>query len=277
VLVSPWECEHSARSLRPRNMRNIWVTMKVLTFFSTCFLQQRVSTALALHQWFIETASSPKECLQNASLTEYEAILLGAEPESYADVLILVKSLRDEQPNAALFVFERHLEPDQRLALLDAGVDDCVHETFFPAEVVVRLGAAVRLRQAASNSGLSKRGASLLRSGELELDLIRRTVTRRGRPIELRPKEFLLLEYLVRNVNRPVTRTMIVEHVWKSSFEGLTNVVDVYISALRSKLDQGFGQKLIHTARGVGYMLASGVSSGVTQETMSEGTYRRPG
>jgi two-component system OmpR family response regulator len=74
----------------------------------------------------------------------------------------------------------------------------------------------------------------------------------RGREIELRPKEFLLLEYLVRNVDRPVTTTMIVEHVWKSSFEGLTNVVDVYISSLRSKLDLGFPQKLILTNRGVG-------------------------
>jgi DNA-binding response OmpR family regulator len=73
----------------------------------------------------------------------------------------------------------------------------------------------------------------------------------------LRPKEFLLLEYLVRNVNRPVTRTMILEHVWNSSFEGLTNVVDVYISALRSKMDQGFTQKLILTNRGIGYTFTS--------------------
>ena len=72
-----------------------------------------------------------------------------------------------------------------------------------------------------------------------------------------RPKEFLLLEYLVRNVNRPVTQTMILEHVWKSSFEGLTNVVDVYISALRSKLDRDFPRKLIHTKRGIGYTLTS--------------------
>ena len=78
-----------------------------------------------------------------------------------------------------------------------------------------------------------------------------------GKSIDLRPKEFLLLEYLVRNANRPVTRTMILEHVWNSSFEGLTNVVDVYISALRTKLDRGFPQKLIQTNRGIGYTLTS--------------------
>jgi hypothetical protein len=87
----------------------------------------------------------------------------------------------------------------------------------------------------------------------MELDLVRRRATRLGKPIDLRPKEFLLLEYLVRNVNRPVTRTMILEHVWNSSFEGLTNVVDVYISSLRSKVDRDFPQKLIQTNRGIGY------------------------
>jgi DNA-binding response OmpR family regulator len=95
----------------------------------------------------------------------------------------------------------------------------------------------------------------VLRSGDLELNLVRRTAARLGKAIDLRPKEFLLLEYLVRNVNRPVTRTMILEHVWHSSFEGLTNVVDVYISSLRSKVDRDFPQKLIHTNRGIGYTL----------------------
>ena len=94
-----------------------------------------------------------------------------------------------------------------------------------------------------------------LRSGDLELDLIRRRAARLGKDIDLRPKEFLLLEYLVRNANRPVTRTMILEHVWNSSFEGLTNVVDVYISALRTKVDRDFPQKLIQTNRGIGYTL----------------------
>jgi two-component system, OmpR family, response regulator len=93
----------------------------------------------------------------------------------------------------------------------------------------------------------------VLRSGDLELYLVRRRTMRSGKAIDLRPKEFLLLEYLVRNVNRPVTRTMILEHVWNSSFEGLTNVVDVYINALRNKVDRDFPQKLIQTNRGIGY------------------------
>jgi two-component system OmpR family response regulator len=223
--------------------------MKVLTFLPPCTLQKRVSTALSARQCVEVTAATAKECQQLAQQTEYEAVLVDTDPESYADVLILVKLLRQEQPNAALFVFERHLDLDQRLRLFDAGVDDCVREPFFSAEFAMRLGVSVRLRQAASNQA----GVYVLRSGDLELDLIRRTVTRLGNPIDLRPKEFLLLEYLVRNVNRSVTRTMILEHVWHSSFEGLTNVVDVYINALRNKVDRDFPEKLIQTNRGVGY------------------------
>jgi two-component system, OmpR family, response regulator len=120
------------------------------------------------------------------------------------------------------------------------------------SEIAVRLGLSIRLRQAASDLGASGT-ANVLRSGDLELDLVRRTAARSGKAIDLRPKEFLLLEYLLRNVNRPVTRTMILEHVWNSSFEGLTNVVDVYISALRCKVNRDFPQKLIQTNRGIGY------------------------
>jgi DNA-binding response OmpR family regulator len=138
------------------------------------------------------------------------------------------------------------------LLLFEAGVDDCVREPFFASELVVRLGLSIRLRQAASDV-VASNAVNVLRSGDLELDLVRRTAARLGKSIDLRPKEFLLLEYLARNVNRPVTRTMILEHVWNSSFEGLTNVVDVYISALRSKVDRDFPQKLIQTNRGIGY------------------------
>jgi DNA-binding response OmpR family regulator len=119
----------------------------------------------------------------------------------------------------------------------------------------VRLGLSIRLRQAAADVATSNKVNSL-HSGDLELlDLVRRRVARLGKAIDLRPKEFLLLEYLLRNVNRPVTRTMIMEHVWNASFEGLTNVVDVHISALRSKVDRGFPEKMIRTNRGVGYTL----------------------
>jgi two-component system, OmpR family, response regulator len=226
--------------------------MKVLTFLPRCDLERRVERALSSAQFVVETVSSAKECLQFARFAEYAGVLVDSDTLVFADALLLVKLLRQENCDVALFVFARYLDLEQRLRLFEAGVDDCIREPFFASELAVRLALLIRLRQAASDLAISKK-VNMLRSGDLELDLVRRRAARLGRAIDLRPKEFLLLEYLVRNANRPVTRTMILEHVWNSSFEGLTNVVDVYISALRSKVDRDFPQKLIQTNRGVGY------------------------
>jgi DNA-binding response OmpR family regulator len=236
--------------------------MKVLIFLPPCTLQESVSSVLTTREFSVETAESAKECLDCDRLGKYEAILLGVDDENYRDVLIVVELLRQNQPYATLLIFERNLDLDQRLRLFDAGVDDCIREPFYPQEFAVRLEAWIRLRQAASSPSESRTDVNVLRSGDLELNLVQRKVTRQGKPIDLGTKEFLLLEYLMRNVDRSVTRTMILEHVWNSSFEGLTNLVDVYISSLRSKLDQGFPQKLIQTNRGVGYMFTSGASAG---------------
>jgi DNA-binding response OmpR family regulator len=236
--------------------------MKVLIFLPPCTLQESVSSVLTTREFSVETAESATECLECARLGEYEAILLGVDNENYGDVLIVVELLRQNQPYATLFIFERNLDLDQRFRLFDAGVDDCVCEPFFPQEFAVRLEASIRLRHATSSLSESRTEVNMLRSGDLELNLVQRKVTRQGKPIDLRTKEFLLLEYLMRNVDRSVTRTMILEHVWNTSFEGLTNLVDVYISSLRRKLDRGFPQKLIQTNRGVGYMFTSGASAG---------------
>jgi two-component system OmpR family response regulator len=236
--------------------------MKVLIFLPPCTLQESVSSVLTAGKFSVETAESAKECLECARLGEYEAILLGVDSENYGDVLIMVELLRQNQPYATLFTFERNLDADQRLRLSDAGVDDCVREPFFPQEFAVRLEALIGLRRATSSVSESGTEVNVLRSGDLELNRVRRKVTRQGKPIDLRTKEFLLLEYLMRNVDRPVTRTMILEHVWNTEFEGPTNLVDVYISSLRSKLDRGFSQKLIKTNRGIGYTFTSGVWAG---------------
>lgn len=230
--------------------------MKVLTFLSRPTLQRRVAKALSALPFAVETTGSAEECLQFAQVTRYEALLVDADPLNFGDVLTLVKLLRLKNSNASLFVFARYLDLEQRLRLFEAGVDDCVHDPFFASELAARLGLSIRLRQAASDL-VASNTVNVLRSGDLELDLVRRNAARLGKPIDLRPKEFLLLEYLVRNVNRPVTRTMILEHVWNSSFDGLANVVDVYISALRSKVDRDFPQKMILTNRGIGYTFTS--------------------
>ena len=226
--------------------------MKVLTFLPRCELKRRIDRALSSAQFVVETVVSAKECLLFTRFAQYSGVLVDSDSLVFEDTLVLVKYLRQENSDAALFVFARYLDLEQRLRLFEAGVDDCVREPFFASELAVRLGLSIRLHQAASDAAAANT-VSVLRSGGLELDLVRRRAARLGKAIDLRPKEFLLLEYLVRNANRPVTRTMILEHVWNSSFEGLTNVVDVYISALRSKVDRDFPQKLIQTNRGIGY------------------------
>jgi two-component system, OmpR family, response regulator len=226
--------------------------MKVLGFLPPSPRQRRIAKAVSAPLFDVERAVSAEQCLQFAQVILYEAVLVDADFLNFGDVLTLVKLLRHANSDAALFVFARYLDLEQRLRLFEAGADDCVSEPFFASELGVRLGLSIRLHQAASDLS-SSNTVDVLRSGDLELDLVRRRATRLGKAIDLRPKEFLLLEYLVRNVNRPVTRTMILEHVWNSSFEGLTNVVDVYISSLRSKVDRDFPQKMIQTNRGIGY------------------------
>jgi two-component system OmpR family response regulator len=193
--------------------------MKVLTLLPRCTLQRRVAKALRAPTFLVETSVSAKECLRFAQFTRYDAVLVDSDSLTFADVLALVRLLRQESPNASLFVFTRYLDLEQRLLLFEAGIDDCVREPFFVSELAVRLGLSIRLHRAASDPAVSNK-VNVLRSGDLQLDLLRRRATRLEKPIDLRPKEFLLLEYLVRNVNRPVTRTMILEHVWKSTFVG---------------------------------------------------------
>jgi two-component system, OmpR family, response regulator len=234
--------------------------MKVLTFITRSDLQARVAKALGSAQFVMVTAPSTKECLRLTGFGHHSGVLVDSDSLIFQDVVVLVKLLRQQNPETSIFVLAGYLDLDQRLQLFEAGVDDYVREPFFASELAVRLAHSIRLRQAASDRAASN-NLNLLRCADLELDLVRRKATRSGKPIDLRPKEFLLLEYLARNVNRPVTRTMILEHVWNSSFEGLTNVVEVYISALRTKIDRGFSQKLIRTIRGIGYTFTSANSA----------------
>lgn len=227
--------------------------MNVVLFLPHNQAKRRIGQALTGANYTVNEVRSFEECTRLARAKHIGAFIFDADSLPFFDALTLVTFIR-ESPRAAIFIVAHHLEAQQRLRLLEAGVDDLVSEPLFVSELLVRLCRSIRLRQAASDH-LTVHKVLLLRCGELELDLLRHSVRRSGHLIDLRPKEFALLECLARNMNRPLTRTKLMEDLCCSSSQASSNVVDVHINALRNKIDRGFPRKFIHTTRGLGYSL----------------------
>ncbi len=164
------------------------------------------------------------------------------------DGLALVQTLRKENISVPVLILSAKAAVDDRVRGLQAGGDDYLTKPFAFSELLARVQALIRRATQASEP-------TRLTVGDLTLDLLTREVTRAGQKIELQQREFSLLEYLMRNAGRAVTKTMILEHVWDYSFDPQTNVVDVLVHRLRSKVDKDFPQKMIQTIRGVGYVL----------------------
>jgi two-component system, OmpR family, response regulator len=164
------------------------------------------------------------------------------------DGLAIVKTIRGAGVKTPVLFLTTMAGVDDRVEGLEAGGDDYLIKPFAFSELLARLHALARRPPLAAEE-------TMLKVADLEMDLIRRKVTRGGQPIELLPQEFRLLEYLMRNPGRVVTRTMLLEHVWEFHFDPKTNVVETQISRLRTKVDKPFDTELIHTARGAGYQL----------------------
>ena len=164
------------------------------------------------------------------------------------DGVALVESLRREG-NATPVLFLSALgEVGDRVTGLQAGADDYLVKPYAFAELIARVEALSRRRETGSVH-------TLLRVGDLEMDLISREVRRQGKDIDLQPREFRLLEFLMRHAGQSVTRTMLLEKVWEYHFDPQTNVIDVHVSRLRSKIDKGFDKPMLQTVRGAGYRL----------------------
>jgi len=164
------------------------------------------------------------------------------------DGLTVIDTLRARGVRTPVLILSAKRSVDDRVRGLQAGGDDYLTKPFAFAELLARLHALIRRA-----SGTTE--PTRLSHADLTLDLLTRRVERDGRPIELRPREFALLEYLLRNAGRVVTKTMILSHVWGYSFDPGTNVIDVLVSRLRDKLDKPFPTRLLHTVRGAGYVL----------------------
>src|ERR1700693_4156025 len=164
------------------------------------------------------------------------------------DGVAILRFLRTRKPSMPILVLTGRNRVEDRVQCLDLGADDYLGKPFSFTELSARIRALMRRSHLPAES--------VLAVDDLKLDRVERRVERAGRRIDLTSKEFCLLEYLMRNAGRRITRAMIIEHVWNLSFDTCTNVVDVYVNYLRRKLDDGCGKHLIHTIRGVGYELS---------------------
>lgn len=164
------------------------------------------------------------------------------------DGLSMISALREEGDKTPVLILSALGEVDDRVEGLKAGGDDYLVKPYAPSELIARVDALARRR----NPDAVK---TKLDVGDLEMDLLARTVKRGGEAILLQPREFRLLEFLMRNAGQVVTRTMLLEKVWDYHFDPQTNVIDVHISRLRAKIDKPFSSSMLHTVRGAGYRL----------------------
>ena len=199
--------------------------------------------------WNVDRADNGKDGLFLATTESYDALIVDRMLPS-VDGLTVVRTLRASHNHTPALILSALGEVDDRVDGLKAGGDDYLVKPFAFSELMARLEALIRRAQTGGDSP-----DTMLQVGDLSLDLLRREVRRAGKSIDLQPREFQLLEFLMRHAGQVVTRTMLLEGVWDYHFDPQTNVIDVHISRLRSKIDRGFDHPLLHTVRGAGYRL----------------------
>jgi len=195
----------------------------------------------------VDLATSGNEALSRGSAGEYAVITIDRMLPDI-DGIAVMRQLRDDGIAAPFLIISALGEVDDRVRGLRAGGDDYLVKPFSFIELLARLEALGRRSDTVAKE-------TILRVGDLAIDLISRTASRRGKGIELLPKEFQLLEYLVRNEGRVVSRAMLLQHVWDLHFDPSTNIIDVYVGRVRRKVDDQQAYPLIHTVRGIGYRL----------------------
>ncbi|MBL8687769.1 MAG: response regulator transcription factor [Rhodospirillaceae bacterium] len=199
----------------------------------------------------VDHAANGRDGLFLASSETYDAIVMDRMLPGGIDGLGIIEALRKTGNKTPILILSALAEVDDRIRGLRAGGDDYLTKPFAFGELAARLDALVRRSQPSG-------AETALSVGDLRMDLLAREVTRAGRPIDLQPREFKLLEYLMRHAEQAVTRTMLLENVWDYHFDPQTNVIDAHISKLRQKIDAPFDRPLLQTLRGVGYKISAG-------------------
>ena len=198
----------------------------------------------------VERADNGKDGLFLAVSEAFDAIVLDRMLPGGIDGLRILEMLRSQNNTTPVLLLSALAQVEERVAGLKAGGDDYLTKPFAFSELLARI-------EALSRRGRSEAPQTRLTVGDLEMDLLSRSVRRAGQKIDLQPREFRLLEYLMRHGDQVVTRTMLLEGVWEYHFDPQTNVIDVHVSRLRQKIDKPFPSAMIHTVRNAGYMLRS--------------------
>ncbi len=223
--------------------------MKVLVIEDDATASDYLVKALAEAGHVADAVEDGLRGLNRAMREPYDALIVDRMLPSL-DGLSVIETLRKGGVETPALIVSALGDVDERVRGLRSGGDDYLVKPYAFAELLARLEVIVHRRAAGSGAPETS-----LRVADLELDLLKRTARRGDRTLELKPREFQLLEFLMRNAGRVVTRTMLLESVWDYHFDPQTNVIDVHISRLRQKIDKGFEQKLIRTVRGSGYCL----------------------
>src|SRR5579864_5805565 len=220
--------------------------MRILLVEDEPKVSELVARALRAERYAVDVAEDGLKGWELAQAYDYDLVVLDLMLPGLGGTELLQR-IRRKNHEVPILILTARDATEEKVRNFQAGADDYLTKPFAFAELVMRVKALLR-------RGPVPR-SSVLRVADLELDRLTQQVRRAGRRIELTPKEYALLEYLASSPGRVFSRTMIIEHVWDQSFEGLTNIVDVYVRHLRSKVDDPFPVKLIRTVRGVGYGL----------------------
>jgi two-component system, OmpR family, copper resistance phosphate regulon response regulator CusR len=222
--------------------------MRILIVEDDAALSSFIRKGLEAEHHAVDVANDGEQGRAMALEFDYDLVVLDLNLPG-VDGFSILKSIRQRKTSMPVMILTARGRVEDRVLCLDTGADDYLVKPFSYLELSARARALLRRSHLPSESVLTVR--------DLSLDRVQRKVERAGRHIELTTKEFALLEYLMRNAGRRLTRAMIIEHVWNLTFDSTTNVVDVYINYLRRKVDDGFSPSLIHTVRGVGYQISS--------------------
>ncbi len=221
--------------------------MRILVVEDDDKIASFIAKGLKQSGFSVDTAADGEEALSLCRSVSYDSIVLDIMLPRL-DGLSVLRTIRLEKKMVPVLLLSAKASVDNRVTGLQAGADDYLTKPFAFSELLARLQALIRRATHVAEP-------TTLAVGELSMNLLTREVSRAGQKIELQSREFALLELLMRHPGRPITKTMILEHIWDYSFDPQTNVVDVLAHRLRSKLEKGFPSKILHTIRGVGYVI----------------------